>query len=134
MSGAAYGGGVSDTLGPLSLLDLAMVRRGQPVAEALRDSLALAQHAEATGRFTRIWYAEHHNMPTIASAATAVLIASRSGSPRLTGKARNQFNTRRKPPHPKNSNHFKCQPHRQTTRSDHRSGKKTNRVGSHHNA
>ena len=66
---------MSDTLGPLSLLDLAMVRRGQPVAEALRDSLALAQHAEATGRFTRIWYAEHHNMPTIASAATAVLIA-----------------------------------------------------------
>ena len=36
---------------------------------------ALRKSAEATGRFTRIWYAEHHNMPAIASAATAVLIA-----------------------------------------------------------
>ena len=60
---------------PLSILDLATVRHGQPIAEALRDSVTLAQHAERTGRFTRIWYAEHHNMPSIASSATAVLIA-----------------------------------------------------------
>ena len=66
---------MSENRSPLSILDLAMVRHGQPVAEALADSVVLAQHAEATGRFTRIWYAEHHNMPAIASAATAVLIA-----------------------------------------------------------
>jgi luciferase family oxidoreductase group 1 len=60
---------------PLSILDLAFVGRGQPVGEALAQSVELAQHAEATGRFERIWYAEHHNMPAIASSATAVLIA-----------------------------------------------------------
>lgn len=60
---------------PLSILDLAVVRHGQPVAEALSESVELARHADATGRFTRIWYAEHHNMSSIASAATAVLIA-----------------------------------------------------------
>ena len=71
----AYGCGVSDSRTPLSILDLAFVRHGQPVAEALAQSVELAQHAEATGRFERIWYAEHHNMPAIASSATAVLIA-----------------------------------------------------------
>lgn len=60
---------------PLSILDLAVVRHGQPVAEALSESVELARHADASGRFTRIWYAEHHNMSSIASAATAVLIA-----------------------------------------------------------
>ncbi|MEI2778382.1 MAG: LLM class flavin-dependent oxidoreductase [Tetrasphaera sp.] len=59
----------------MSILDLAVVRHGQPVAEALADSVELAKHADASGRFTRLWFAEHHNMNSIASAATAVLIA-----------------------------------------------------------
>lgn len=59
----------------LSLLDLALVRHGQPVAEALAESTALAQHADRLGRFERLWFAEHHNMASIASAATSVLIA-----------------------------------------------------------
>ncbi|MCE1178116.1 MAG: LLM class flavin-dependent oxidoreductase [Micrococcales bacterium] len=58
----------------LSLLDLATIRRDQPVAEALRDSIRLAQKADSLGRFERLWFAEHHNMPRIASAATSVLI------------------------------------------------------------
>ncbi len=59
----------------LSILDLATVRPGQPVGEALRDSVRLAQRADQLGRFERLWFAEHHNMPAIASAATAVVIA-----------------------------------------------------------
>ena len=60
---------------PLSILDLAVVRRGQPVSEALAESVMLAQDADRLGCFTRLWFAEHHNMPSIASAATSVLIA-----------------------------------------------------------
>jgi luciferase family oxidoreductase group 1 len=59
----------------LSILDLALVRRGQSVGDALADVVMLARAAEATGRFERIWFAEHHNMSSIASAATSVLIA-----------------------------------------------------------
>ena len=59
----------------LSLLDLAIVRRGQPIAEALQESVVLAQDADRFGCFERLWFAEHHNMPSIASAATSVLIA-----------------------------------------------------------
>ena len=59
---------------PLSLLDLATVRGDQRIGEALGQSVELAQIAEAEG-FTRVWYAEHHNMPGIASSATAVLLA-----------------------------------------------------------
>ncbi len=66
---------MTDSLPPLSLLDLATVRPGQPVAEALADVVTLAQTAERVGGFGRIWFAEHHNMPAIASAATSVLIA-----------------------------------------------------------
>lgn len=58
----------------LSLLDLATVSHGQPTAHALRQSLELAVVADRLGRFERLWFAEHHNMPSIASAATAVLI------------------------------------------------------------
>lgn len=58
----------------LSLLDLATVRRDQPIGEALRDSIELARVADRLGRYERVWYAEHHNMPSIASSATAVLI------------------------------------------------------------
>ena len=56
-----------------SILDLAPVRAGGTIREALDNSLDLAQHAEQWG-FTRFWLAEHHNMPGIASAATSVLI------------------------------------------------------------
>ncbi len=59
---------------PLSILDLAEVGRGETVADSLTASVSLAQHAEGWG-YQRIWYAEHHNMPRIASAATSVLIA-----------------------------------------------------------
>ncbi|MDY6055542.1 LLM class flavin-dependent oxidoreductase [Micrococcus sp.] len=59
---------------PLSLLDLAMVRPGASTADALRESVELARTAQAQG-FERVWYAEHHNMPSIASSATAVLVA-----------------------------------------------------------
>lgn len=58
---------------PYSLLDLVPVAQGSSPAEAFRHSLDLAQHAEALG-YTRYWLAEHHNMPGIASAATAVLL------------------------------------------------------------
>jgi luciferase family oxidoreductase group 1 len=58
---------------PLSLLDLAPVPAGSTIANTFKDSVQLAQRAEAAG-YTRIWYAEHHNMASIASSATSVLI------------------------------------------------------------
>ena len=58
---------------PYSVLDLAPVCEGSDPAQAFRNSLDLARHAEQLG-YTRYWLAEHHNMPGIASAATAVLI------------------------------------------------------------
>lgn len=58
----------------LSLLDLSLVPEGSTPADALRNSLDLAQHAEAWG-YNRFWMAEHHNFPGIASAATAVALA-----------------------------------------------------------
>jgi luciferase family oxidoreductase group 1 len=61
-----------------SVLDLAAVCQGSTVAEALRNTVDLAQHAEAWG-YTRFWLAEHHNMPGIASAATSVLIGHVAG-------------------------------------------------------
>jgi len=59
---------------PLSILDLASVSRGQSIGEALEGSVEVAQRAEASG-YRRVWYAEHHNMSSIASSATSVLIA-----------------------------------------------------------
>ncbi|MBP1326882.1 luciferase family oxidoreductase group 1 [Leucobacter exalbidus] len=59
---------------PLSILDLASVEAGGSIAESFAHSVQVAQLAEKSG-YQRIWYAEHHNMPTIASSATAVLIA-----------------------------------------------------------
>jgi luciferase family oxidoreductase group 1 len=59
---------------PLSILDLAPVRSGQTARESFAASVELARLAEAAG-YRRVWYAEHHNMPTIASSATSVLIA-----------------------------------------------------------
>src|SRR5215510_119525 len=56
-----------------SVLDLAPITQGSDAATALRNSRDLAQHAERLG-FHRYWLAEHHNMPGIASAATAIVI------------------------------------------------------------
>jgi luciferase family oxidoreductase group 1 len=58
---------------PLSVLDLAPIIEGGDAAQSFRNSLDLAQHAERWG-YTRFWLAEHHSMPGIASAATAVVI------------------------------------------------------------
>lgn len=59
---------------PLSILDLAHIGQGVTAGESFEASVTLAQHAEKWG-YRRIWYAEHHNMATIASSATSVLIA-----------------------------------------------------------
>lgn len=65
-------------LPPLSMLDLVAVREGGTVADALAIALQTARHAESLG-FTRYWLAEHHNMPGIASSATAVLVGHIAG-------------------------------------------------------
>jgi len=62
----------------LSMLDLVSLREGGTVAQALATALRTAQHAEALG-FTRYWVAEHHNMASIASSATAVLVGYLAG-------------------------------------------------------
>jgi luciferase family oxidoreductase group 1 len=59
---------------PFSVLDLSPIVEGATAADALRNSLELAQAAEALG-YRRFWLAEHHNMPGIASAATSIVIA-----------------------------------------------------------
>ena len=58
---------------PFSVLDLSPVTAGGSVAQSLRNTLDLARHAEEWG-YRRYWLAEHHGMPGIASAATAVVI------------------------------------------------------------
>ncbi|WP_400996923.1 LLM class flavin-dependent oxidoreductase [Agromyces sp. GXQ0307] len=59
----------------LSVLDLIPVRNGQSSADAVAASVALAQVADRLG-FTRYWFAEHHNMPSVASTTPPVLIAA----------------------------------------------------------
>jgi luciferase family oxidoreductase group 1 len=66
---------------PLSVLDLAPITEGSDAATSFRNSLSLAQHAERLG-YRRFWLAEHHGMPGIASAATAVLIGHIAGGTR----------------------------------------------------
>ncbi|MBR0654696.1 LLM class flavin-dependent oxidoreductase [Plastoroseomonas arctica] len=66
---------------PLSVLDLSPVPEGSDTGQALRNSIDLARHAEALG-FHRYWMAEHHNMPGIASAATAVALAHAAAATR----------------------------------------------------
>ena len=63
---------------PFSVLDLSPIVKGNTAADAFRNTLALAQHAEKLG-YKRFWLAEHHNMPGIASAATAVVIGHVAG-------------------------------------------------------
>ena len=58
---------------PLSVLDLSPIKQGSDAASALHESAELARHCERLG-YRRYWLAEHHNMPGIASAATAVAI------------------------------------------------------------
>ncbi len=64
---------------PLSILDLAPITQDGSVRETFRSSVELAQHAEGWG-YQRMWLAEHHGMPGIASAATAVLIGHVAGA------------------------------------------------------
>jgi luciferase family oxidoreductase group 1 len=63
---------------PFSVLDLSPIVQGATAADAFRNTLELAQHAERLG-FHRYWLAEHHNMPGIASAATSVVIGHVAG-------------------------------------------------------
>ena len=66
---------------PLSVLDLAPIVEGSDAAQSFRNSLDLARHAERWG-YRRFWLAEHHNIPSVASAATSVLIAHVAGGTR----------------------------------------------------
>ncbi|HKO90176.1 MAG TPA: LLM class flavin-dependent oxidoreductase [Polyangiaceae bacterium] len=63
---------------PFSVLDLVPIVQGSDARQALAHTLELAQHAERWG-YHRYWMAEHHNMPGIASAATAVVIGHVAG-------------------------------------------------------
>ncbi len=65
----------------LSVLDLVPVRTGQTSGDAVAASVSLAQRADALG-FTRYWLAEHHNMPSVASTAPAVLLGLLAGRTR----------------------------------------------------
>jgi luciferase family oxidoreductase group 1 len=64
---------------PLSVLDLSPIVQGGDAAQALRNTLDLAKHAERWG-YRRYWLAEHHNIPSVASAATAVVIGAVAGA------------------------------------------------------
>lgn len=64
---------------PFSVLDLAPIPAGTDASQAFRNTVDLAQHAERWG-YQRYWLAEHHNMPGIASAATAVVIGHVAGA------------------------------------------------------
>src|SRR5580692_8101839 len=59
---------------PLSVLDLSPVGAGVSPSQAIRDSVESARAAERLG-YTRYWFAEHHNMASIAASAPEVLIA-----------------------------------------------------------
>ena len=63
---------------PLSILDLTPIKQGGSVAATLRETLALARHAESLG-YHRYWLVEHHNTPSVAGAATAVVMAHVAG-------------------------------------------------------
>jgi len=65
----------------LSILDLAPVPEGTSSAQALQNILDLARLGDELG-FTRLWYAEHHGMPSIASSSPEVLIATSAAATR----------------------------------------------------
>jgi luciferase family oxidoreductase group 1 len=75
---------MSDVMIPASILDLSPIVEGGDAAEALRNTQDLARHAERWG-YHRYWLAEHHNIPSVASAATAVVICAVAG---VTSKMR----------------------------------------------
>ncbi|MFH8349393.1 LLM class flavin-dependent oxidoreductase [Streptomyces sp. NPDC018045] len=60
---------------PFSVLDRSRTRQGHPEAEALRDTVGLARHAEALG-YHRFWVSEHHSVPGVAGSAPTVLAAA----------------------------------------------------------
>jgi len=64
---------------PVSVLDLATIVEGDTPNDSFKKSLAVAKHAERLG-YKRYWFAEHHNMPNIASSATSVLIGFIAGN------------------------------------------------------
>eukprot|EP01031_Cornospumella_fuschlensis_P008801 gene8801-10833_t len=66
------------TLPALSILDQSTIVSGRGPAEAIQESLAIAQLADRLG-YARYWLAEHHNIPGIASAATSVVIGYIAG-------------------------------------------------------
>src|ERR1700733_10640265 len=65
----------------MSILDLAPIGRGGTAGESFAGSVALAQRAEELG-YERVWYAEHRNIPNVASSATSVLVAPGGAHPR----------------------------------------------------
>ena len=70
---------------PFSVLDLSPIVEGGDAAQALRNTVDLAQHAERWG-YHRFWLAEHHNIPSVASAATSVVmcaVAARTSTMRI---------------------------------------------------
>src|SRR3569623_701854 len=69
----ARAGGHAEDVIPFSVLDLAPIVEGGSAGQSFRNAADLAQRAEALG-YRRDWLAEHHNMPGIASAATALVI------------------------------------------------------------
>lgn len=71
---------ISENL-PVSVLDLAVVKQGATAFDAIADSVAVAREAERLG-YRSIWFAEHHNMPHVASSATSILIGHVAGKTR----------------------------------------------------
>ncbi len=63
---------------PLSILELGRIRQGSDRRVALDEARSVAQHAETLG-YLRIWVAEHHNLPGVSTAATAVVLAHIAG-------------------------------------------------------
>ena len=71
---------------PLSILDLSPVIAGGSAAQSLRNSLDLAEHADALG-YRRYWVAEHHNLSNIASSAPEIMIGQIAARMRHNGHA-----------------------------------------------
>lgn len=65
----------------LSLQDLAPIAEGTSTAQAMAETISLAQTADDLG-YTRLWYAEHHGMPSIASSVPEILIGSAAAATR----------------------------------------------------
>lgn len=66
---------MTDAAIPLSVLDLSPIAGGRTASAALQETIGLAQHTESLG-YERYWVAEHHNLPSVASSAPVVMIAT----------------------------------------------------------